>query len=265
ALDDAGASVVARVGEQDVTAHYVIGCDGYRSTVRKLLEIPFEGESLPETVWMADARIDWDVPADHVWQLLHRDGPMSAIPMPCGQWRVATLKAVDAPAPTPEFFAAALAKRHRRNRDALDISWMSEFRVSCRLAAQYGRGRVLLAGDAAHVHSPIGGQGLNVGMQDAFDLANRLSLDLSTSPTDLVASYEAARRPVAHSVIRTNARITKLAMASQPVPRFLGNHVLPNVLRLTAPARRAGLKASGLAAPAQRSPRRRAAGATIAR
>lgn len=116
--------------------------------------------------------------------------------------------------------------------------------MNCRLAASYGRGRVLLAGDAAHIHSPIGGQGMNVGMQDAFRLAADLAAHPTETPLNVLTRYEAARRPIAESVIRTNARITRLATARAPAKRFLRDRVMPSVLSLPPVARKAGLAAS---------------------
>ena len=124
---------------------------------------------------------------------------------------------------------------------------MSAFRVNCRLADKYGEGRVLLAGDAAHIRSPSGGQGMNVGMQDAFSLAGRLSSEQRRAPLELLTSYQAERRPVAARVIRANARISKLATSVGIVPRFVRDRVLPALLNLPPLARRAGLEASGLA------------------
>ena len=245
-VDQGADSVVAMVGEGTITAEYVIGCDGAHSTVRHLIGATFEGSSLPETLWMADARVDWKVTPDHVWQFLESRGPLSAIPMPEGLWRLVTLTQDQEGAPTAAFFEAAVA-RCARVRARLEVTSMSAFRVNCRLAEKYGEGRVLLAGDAAHIHSPIGGQGMNVGMQDAFSLAARLSTEQRRVPLELLTSYQAERRPVAARVIRANARISKLATSTGAVPRFVRDRVMPTLLNLPPVARRAGLEASGLA------------------
>jgi 2-polyprenyl-6-methoxyphenol hydroxylase-like FAD-dependent oxidoreductase len=238
--------VEAIVNGDKVSAAFVAGCDGAHSTVRHLLNVPFVGEALPETLWMADASVDWDLEPDRVWQLLHAQGPMSAIPMPGGQWRLVVLRAEDQGEPSAEFFRTAIAERMGVSQPPLDVRWMSVFRVNCRLAATYGRGRVLLSGDAAHIHSPIGGQGMNVGMQDAFSLAAKLAESLAGSGSDVLGRYEAERRPVAAAVIKTNARVTRLSMRHGAVPRLVRDHLMPRILSLPPVSRRVGRAASGL-------------------
>ena len=240
-------SVVASLGEGTISAEYMVGCDGAHSTVRHLIGAAFEGTLLPETLWMADAAVDWNFTPDHVWQFLESRGALSAIPMPGGLWRLVTLTQEKEGDPTAAFFEAAVARCARVPSARLEVTSMSAFRVNCRLAHKYGEGRVLLAGDAAHIHSPIGGQGMNVGMQDAFSLAGRLSSEQRRAPLELLTSYQAERRPVAARVIRANARISKLATSVGIVPRFVRDRVLPALLNLPPLARRAGLEASGLA------------------
>lgn len=245
-INQRGSSVEAMIGGRTLTAEYVIGCDGAHSTVRHLIQVPFEGGSLPETLWMADSVLDWDYAPDHVWQFLHSDGALSAIPMPGGLWRLVTQRTDGDGEPSQGFFEAAVARCVGAAPRRLEISWMSAFRVNCRLAARYGENRVVLAGDAAHIHSPIGGQGMNIGMQDAFSLALKLSGAQRGAPREVLSSYESERRPVAASVIRSNALITRLAMSKRAVPRLLRDQVVPALLRLAPLARRAGLQASGL-------------------
>ena len=245
AITQTAAGVEAVAEGERFTADFLVGCDGARSTVRHLLGIPFEGHSVPETVWMADAHLTWDLTPDHVWQFLHRSGSLTVVPIPGGRWRLVTSHADCAQQQvSADYFVGAVAQRAGIAFGDLDITWTSEFRVNCRLAASYGRGRVLLAGDAAHIHSPIGGQGMNVGMQDAFRLAADLTNDPNQTPLNLLNRYQAARRPIAASVIRTNARITRLAMARTPVKRLLRDHVIPSIFSLPPVARKAGLAAS---------------------
>jgi 4,5-epoxidase len=246
-VDQGADSVVATMGAGTITAEYVVGCDGAHSTVRHHIGVAFEGSSLPETLWMADATVDWKFVPDHVWQFLESRGPLSAIPMPGGLWRLVTLTQDNEGAPTAAFFEAAVARCARMPSARLEVTSTSAFRVNCRLAEKYGEGRVLLAGDAAHIHSPIGGQGMNVGMQDAFSLAARLSTEQRRAPLELLTSYQAERRPVAARVIRATARISKLATSTGIVPRFVRDRVVPTLLNLRPVARRAGLEASGLA------------------
>lgn len=244
-----GGNVVAMVDGKPRTATYAVGCDGAHSAVRHLLDVPFEGDSLPEILWMADAVLHWDVPPGYVRQFLHPLGLLSAIPMPAGIWRLATLSSDPSGTPTHAFFEDAVTRCGGRVPDRMEIVWMSTFRVNCRLAAQYRRDHVFLAGDAAHIHSPIGGQGMNVGMQDAFSLAPKLAATFSGANNRILDSYEAERRPVAADVIRANARVARLAANRGFVPRLLRDHIMPHLLNVPQISRRAGLEAAGLLVP----------------
>jgi 4,5-epoxidase len=169
--------------------------------------------------------------------------------MPGGIWRLVTLSLDTAGEPTETFFDAAVRRCTGGLPARMEIKWMSAFRVNCRLAATYRKERVFLAGDAVHIHSPIGGQGMNVGMQDAFSLAEKLSAALASADDRILASYEAERRPVAAAVIRANARITRLASSQGPVGRLVRDSVMPRLLRIPRVSRRLGLEASGLLVP----------------
>lgn len=237
------------IGGEPCTAAFVVGCDGAHSTVRHLLDVPFEGDSLPEVVWMADVTVEWDVQPDYIRQFLHPLGALSAIPMPGGIWRLATLSSDSTGEPTTAYFNSAIDRSSGRHPTQMEIHWASAFRVNCRLAARYGRDRVFLAGDAAHIHSPIGGQGMNVGMQDAFSLAPKLAAALVDADDGILARYEADRRPVAAAVIRANARIARLAASRGPVAGLVRDHLMPRLLRVPRISRRAGLAASGLLLP----------------
>lgn len=245
AIDQHAGSVAAVVSGRRTEHPYVVGCDGAHSSVRKLLGIPFSGESLVETLWMADAELDWDLAPDHAWQLLHRAGMLSAIPMPGGWWRLVTMPDGERSEPDGAFFADAIRRRLGREPRRLDVGWVSSFRVNCRLAAAFGRGNVLLAGDAAHIHSPIGGQGMNIGMLDGFALAQALDRALAGGGADVLEAYESERRPHARAVVRANARLTRLTQARNPLQRFAADRLLPRALSFAPLARRVGLRASG--------------------
>jgi 2-polyprenyl-6-methoxyphenol hydroxylase-like FAD-dependent oxidoreductase len=157
-----------------------------------------------------------------------------------------TARTADEGEPSQGFFEAALERCLDRSPERLEVHWMSAFRVNCRLAARCGEDRVLPAGDAAHSHSPIGGQGINIGMHNGFNRAAKLAGALDGVPGDPLTPRDAERRPRAATVIRSNARITRLAMSRGAVPRLLRDHLMPGLLRL--PPERIGprLEASGL-------------------
>lgn len=240
------ARVEALAGGHLCAASYVVGCDGAHSTVRHLLGVPFEGDTLPENLWMADAVLDWEVSPDHVRQFLHPSGVLSAIPMPGGIWRLVTQSTETSGEPSKDFFESAVRRCTGREPKHMTVEWMSAFHVNCRLAATYRQDRAFLAGDAAHIHSPIGGQGMNVGIQDAITLAGRLASTLAGAADTILAGYETERRPVAAGVIRSNARIARLAASSHPLAQLLRDHAMPRLLRVPRIARQVGLETSGL-------------------
>jgi 2-polyprenyl-6-methoxyphenol hydroxylase-like FAD-dependent oxidoreductase len=206
---------------------YVIGCDGAHSAVRHAAGIAFEGDAFPMMFMLGDVHIAWDLPrgmALRALRLKEGDAPdmFIAIPLPePGRYRVSTLAPPDRAVPTgsdhgiqSESSGPTLGDLQRVADDLLpdrprlsDLRWSSLFRISMRLAERYRQGRVFIAGDAAHIHPPTGGQGMNTGIQDAYNLAWKLALVLQgASPESLLDSYEAERRPVGADVVaRTRA------------------------------------------------------------
>jgi 2-polyprenyl-6-methoxyphenol hydroxylase-like FAD-dependent oxidoreductase len=205
---------------------YVIGCDGAHSVVRKAIGATFEGEAYPWPFMLGDVQIDWDLPYGMALRAIrpHDDRPPDmfvAIPLPeGGRYRVSMLAPATLPTATGEHGIQAetpgpsLADLQHVADDLLpgrprlsDLRWSSVFRISMRLADRYSQGRAFMAGDAAHIHPPTGGQGMNTGIQDAHNLAWKLALVLKgEAPASLLDSYEAERRPVGAEVVaRTKA------------------------------------------------------------
>ena len=228
--DDSGISAkLERVdgGTEDATFRYVIGCDGAHSTVRHALSIAFEGEAMPMTFMLGDVHVAWDLPrgmALRALRLVEDAAPdmFIAIPLPePGRYRVSMIAPSElmqsggsdhgiqseTRGPALEDIQAIADNLVPGRPQLSDLRWSSMFRISMRLAAQYRRGRVFLAGDAAHIHPPTGGQGMNTGIQDAYNLAWKLALVLGGAASEkLLDSYEAERRPVGADVVaRTRA------------------------------------------------------------
>ena len=213
--------------EEQTRFRYVVGCDGAHSAVRHALGIRFEGDAYPMTFMLGDVHIAWDLLRGMALRALRlvEGGPPGmfiAIPLPePGRYRVSML--------APAELTSAEGSDHgiqseARGPDLDDIQavaddlvpgrprlsglrWSSTFRISMRLAEHYGQGRVLIAGDAAHIHPPTGGQGMNTGIQDAYNLAWKLALVIKgEAPEGLLDSYETERRPVGAEVVaRTRA------------------------------------------------------------
>lgn len=214
-----------------VDARFLIGADGGRSRVRDALGIAFDGEAYAASFVLADVEMTWPLPREEVQLFLAQRGLVVVAPLPGGRHRiVATVD--DAPQhPALDDVQSILDERGPGRTIVRSLVWSSRFRVAHRLAASYRQGRVFLAGDAAHVHSPAGGQGMNTGLQDAVDLASRLAgtLEGSTSVESL-DSYERARRPAARRVIALTDRMTRLATVRNPLLRRVRNAAIGTAL-----------------------------------
>ena len=233
-----------------VRADYAVGCDGMHSVVREHTGIGFVGGRYAQSFVLADVHMDWPLDREEVQLFFSPGGLVVVAPLPEDRYRiVATLD--EAPEqPQIEDVQALLDARGPVAQPAKvrELVWSSRFSVHHRLAETYRRGRVLLAGDAAHVHSPAGGQGMNIGIQDAITLAGVLTdvLGGRADPAHL-DSYEATRRPVALDVVSTTHRITRAATARHPVARAMRNTLLGVVGRLPAAQRKLAMNLSELA------------------
>ena len=260
ALRQEGDVVEALIGDaqadgtkvQEMRARWVVGCDGSHSSVRRLLDIPFEGSTRDEEFLLADVDLDWEKDRDinHIW--LHRAGLFAAMPLPQGrQWRLfADVARVGGavPSATIEVFQALMAERTGESKTVISHpTWLSNFSINQRMVRSYRQGRVLLAGDAAHIHSPIGGQGMNTGIQDAYNLAWKLALVVGGQAAErLLDTYEEERKPVARRVLRGATIGTDLFVSRNPILHFLRDHVLLHLLSQNSVQRTLAQVVSGI-------------------
>ncbi len=235
--DDSGVSV--SVGSEDeVRVGWVIGCDGAASTTRHVAGIDFPGVKLSERFLLADVRLDWDLDRSGTTGWIHPDGMIGAMPMPDGLWRIIAYDpGQPSDKPTDQEILARLETiiPERTGRDVRvdDAAWLSMFSVHRRLAETYRRGRVLLAGDAAHTHAPFGGQGMLTGLGDAENLAWKLALVVSgRADGALLDTYQRERRPLATEVLRDTSAVTKVNVAQGPIGRFLRDRLVVPVFSL---------------------------------
>jgi 2-polyprenyl-6-methoxyphenol hydroxylase-like FAD-dependent oxidoreductase len=244
--DESGvtATIARDDGEtEEVRAAHLIGCDGSHSAVRKGLGLPFEGSTYPVRIIQADVRIDLPVPlADEFGIFLGPKGMLALFPLP-GDRRFRMLTFLEPSEPDYALpvelssFMHVMAERGPAGAVVSDPAWMIDFRIHCRLAPRYRQGRVFLTGDAAHIHSPAGGQGMNMGIQDAYNLAWKLGLAQRGKAKEiLLDSYEAERRPVAETTLRATDAATKGLQAmlglKSAVAVELRNHILGVVTSL---------------------------------
>jgi 2-polyprenyl-6-methoxyphenol hydroxylase-like FAD-dependent oxidoreductase len=236
AFIDKGASVEATLKKADgttetVTADWLVGCDGAHSTVRHGLGFTFDG-STHESNWvLADGHLKGLEPNDRLHIFWHRDGILAFFPIVGDRWRVvADLGPAEASGrqadPTLDEVNALLRQRGGPELVMSNPIWLAAFRINERKVRDYRKGRVFLAGDAAHIHSPAGGQGMNTGMQDAFNLAWKLALVMEgrANPA-LLDSYSPERTAVGDRVLRNAGRLTELATLRNPVLQGIRNTV----------------------------------------
>ncbi|SCG60822.1 FAD-dependent oxidoreductase [Micromonospora coxensis] len=245
---DAAGAVVRFADGATVRARWVIGADGMRSTVRESAGIRFGGPDDPgESFVLADVRTRSALPRDEVSLFLARSGPMVWAPLPDGVVRLVASVAEAPREPDAGYLQALLDERGpaRRPDRLTDVLWTSRFRIHHRIAERYRLGPVLLAGDAAHVHSPAGGQGMNLGIQDAVVLGDTLADVLAGRPDTLLDEYSAARRPLAEEVVGFAGRLTRLATVP-PAGRPLRDLLLRALSRTPSARRRLALRLSGL-------------------
>src|SRR5215475_3388451 len=222
--DDQGATAELADGTQ-LRTRYLVGCDGGRSTVRKLLGVGFPGE--PSRVETLLGEMEVAVPPDTlaavVAEVRKTQKRFGATPFGEGVYRVvvpADGVAEDRSAPpTIEEFKQQLRAVAGTDLGVHSPRWLSRFGDATRLAERYRVGRVLLAGDAAHIHPPTGGQGLNLGVQDAFNLGWKLAAQLrGWAPETLLDTYHTERHPVAEDVLG-NTRAQVELSATEPGPQ----------------------------------------------
>jgi 2-polyprenyl-6-methoxyphenol hydroxylase-like FAD-dependent oxidoreductase len=206
--------------DQVVRAAYVAGTDGMRSTVRQALGMPFPGKSVVRSVMLADVRLT-QLPPDAL--TVNTAGNAFALVAPFGDgWhRVIAWNRCDQP---PEGAPVRLSEVRDATREALgtdygmhDPRWLSRFHSDERQVPRYRDGRVLLAGDAAHVHSPAGGMGMNTSIQDAANLGWKLAATVDGwAPPGLLDTYQAERHPVGRRVLRNSGALLRIALTAPP-------------------------------------------------
>ncbi|MCZ0988079.1 FAD-dependent monooxygenase [Streptomyces diastatochromogenes] len=231
---------VDTAGQGGFGARYLVGCDGVRSAVRRLTGIGFPGRSVVKSVMLADVRLK-DVPVDAVTTHANEHGFASLVPFGDGWYRaigwVAGDERSDEAPVVPEELAEQLRRVLGSDYGMHDPRWISRFHSDERQAERYREGRVLLAGDAAHVHSPAGGMGMNTGLQDAANLGWKLAAVVQGRAGEpLLDSYEQERHPVGKQALRISGAITRGVLGTRRSGRVrqLRGLVMPVVSRLSS-------------------------------
>lgn len=230
-------------------ARYVVGCDGGRSVVRKAAGIDFPGWEPTTSYLLAEAEMDSEAGQSAQWGIWHDEIGVHALSVAeeGGPVRImVTERRLGPPAePTLRELSEALHAVYGTDYGIHHPTWISRFTDAARQAASYRRGRLLLAGDAAHIHHPVGGQGLNTGVQDAVNLGWKLGQVVNeTSPASLLDTYHAERHPVARRVLR-NALAQMALLRSDERTKAL-HHTVTELLGMDEPRARFAAMMSGL-------------------
>ena len=246
-------------GRVEVRARWLIGCDGARSVVRKGLGLTFEGGEYEERFLIADLRVGWAMPEDEGVIHLTPEGPLIGLPLPgTHRWRLIDATGMvdsDDPGRIVERFRELVDRYVQPDAAVEDPAWTSAFHLHRRVVDRFRAGRCFVAGDAAHLHSPAGGQGMNTGIQDAFNLAWKLALVVRGRASEsLLDSYEAERLPVARAVLKGTDRMTRLVTLRGHVSKEVRNALMAVLAEFDPFRRRVALGVSELAVAYRGSP-----------
>lgn len=244
---------------ESVRAAWLVGCDGAHSTVRHGLNLPFQGEEYPEGFQLADVKLDWDQPDNEFYIFIHAGWLLAVFPLPGGRSRlIADIPPEQAPVEAKPSLADCQALMNERCPFPATVSdplWTANYRIHRRLVSRLRSGRAFLVGDAAHIHSPAGAQGMNTGIQDAFNLAWKLALATQgAAPESLLDSYHDERYPVEQDVLRGTDFLLRMASLRNPLARATRDKLAPLVTGLDIVQQRLSRTISELAVGYRRSP-----------
>jgi hypothetical protein len=225
--------------EERIEVDWVLGCDGLHSAVRELSSIPFVGSTYPDEGLLGDVDIRWPLPDGQLAICPGETGVLLAFPLPGSRhFRIILIEpatgAVDERELSEPEFVAEVGKALPRFANTAPVEvlsrhWLTRYRLHRKGAPVYRRGRSFVAGDAAHIHSPVGAQGMNTGIQDAYNLAWKVALVArGEAPESLLESYDAERRPVGEKLLHVTDRFFALAVGGGRLGRFV-RRLLPTI------------------------------------
>ena len=248
---DGGGVTVDLAGGDTVRADYVVGCDGAHSAVRRLLGIDFVGKQYETHILLADVRLA-SPPAETLFARTGSEGVVLFIPFGDGWFRAIAWDRLREQAPLSEPVTLDEIRDAFRRIAGGDFGmgemrWSSRFLSERRQARHYRDGRVFLAGDAAHVHSPLGGQGMNTGIGDAINLGWKLAAATrGCAPPWLLDTYESERHPVGAGVLRLTDAFNQLVLGRSAVRRALRGYAIATILRIPRSRRLIAERLSGI-------------------
>jgi 2-polyprenyl-6-methoxyphenol hydroxylase-like FAD-dependent oxidoreductase len=218
---------------QRIEATYLVGCDGPKSPVRHALGLGFTGSTFERVFYVADAQIDWHLPHDAVQVSLLKDSLLVFFPLQGkNRYRIVGTFPEEFSKDDGEVLYAEIKQRIQEEAgfelDIVNVEWFSTYKVHSRHVSQFSKGRCFLAGDAAHIHSPVGAQGMNTGIQDGYNLAWKLALVLNGKVNEtILETYNQERLENAKHLLQTTDRAFQVAAGPNWLFAFLRTTVLP--------------------------------------
>jgi 2-polyprenyl-6-methoxyphenol hydroxylase-like FAD-dependent oxidoreductase len=225
--------------EETMRTRFVIGADGAHSIVREQLNIPFGGKTYEESLFVLDCKAEIELPNDEMYLAFGKTALGGFFPLTNGRWRILgnipkELEGKDEIA--FEDIEENFAERVHMNVRLYDPQWISVYRSHHRYASTFKKGLCFLAGDAAHIHSPVGAQGMNTGLQDAYNLAWKLAFVLKDkSRESLLDTYTEERISIAKNLVRTTDRVFNLVTSENIFLKKFRLYIIPVVLKLATP------------------------------
>jgi len=220
---------------QTIDAKYLVGCDGAHSIIRHGLNIDFSGSTFERLFYVADVNIDWQFSNDWLYVNLGEDTLTAFFPM-AGEkrWRIVGTFPENSDKKEGDILYEEIERQVKEDThldfDITEVNWFSVYKVHSRAVDRFSKGRCFLAGDSAHIHTPVGAQGMNTGIQDGYNLAWKLAAVLNDGfHTDLLESYNEERLPNAKSLINTTDRMFDLAAGEEWYLTFFRMHILPRI------------------------------------
>ena len=219
-----------------VQAAWLVGADGAKSVVRRILNIPFGGKTYQYSLFVLDCKVDLPFKDDEGYIAFSDTSFAAFFPMTEGRCRVISMlpeQLSDKEQITFEDVAHGFAERMQMDVKLSDPKWLSVYQSHHRYVSTFRHGRCFLAGDAAHIHSPVGAQGMNTGLQDAHNLAWKLAMVISSqAQPNVLETYTEERLPIAKSLVRTTDRVFNLTLNTNRLARFWIMYVAPKALAL---------------------------------
>ena len=215
-----------------IHSKWVVACDGSHSSVRDFVNLKFMGTEYPEQWWLADVFIDWDLPEDRMLIFPSIQGPLACFPMGKKRYRIIISADMEIQNnPSLDEIQKNFNLRSGLNVNLYNPIWLTKFYVHRRQIEHYRKGRIFFAGDAAHVHSPAGGQGLNTGLQDVYNLIWKLALVKKGLGKDvLLDSYEQERKPIGTNILKKTDSMHRLLSLKNKYLIQIRNSILKFVL-----------------------------------